>query len=176
MKFLSESRIDRMEEKSKKRTSNVLLLALCWLAYTCSYLGKLGYNANITQIESVYNVSHGTAGMVSTFFFFAYGIGQIINGIFCKKYNVRYVVFGGLLLSGLMNALVGLVDNFALVKYFWLINGGALSVLWPSLIRLLSETMEKEEMPRAVIAMGTTVATGTFFVYGLSALFVKFAT
>ena len=98
------------------------------------------------------------------------------NGIFCKKYNVRYVVFGGLLLSGLMNALVGLVDNFALVKYFWLINGGALSVLWPSLIRLLSETMEKEEMPRAVIAMGTTVATGTFFVYGLSALFVKFAT
>ena len=165
-----------MEEKSKKRTSNVLLLALCWLAYTCSYLGKLGYNANITQIESVYNVSHGTAGMVSTFFFFAYGIGQIINGIFCKKYNVRYVVFGGLLLSGLMNALVGLVDNFSLVKYFWLINGGSLSVLWPSLIRLLSETMEKEEMPRAVIAMGTTVATGTFFVYGLSALFVKFAT
>ena len=164
------------ETKKKNLTISALLIALCWLVYTCSYLGKLGYNANITQIESVFGVSHGTAGMVSTFFFFAYGIGQIVNGLLCKRYNIRYVVFGSLLVSGLMNALVGFADNFSLVKYFWLINGGALSVLWPSLIRLLSETMEKKDMPRAVIVMGTTVATGTFFVYGLSALFVKFFT
>ena len=166
-----------MQEKSKKNLTKVgILIALCWLVYTCSYLGKLGYNANITQIESVFGVSHATAGMVSTFFFFAYGVGQIVNGLLCKKYNIRYVVFGSLLISGLMNALVGLSNNFSLVKYFWLINGGALSVLWPSLIRLLSETMDEENMPRAVIVMGTTVATGTFFVYGLSALFVKFLT
>ena len=166
-----------MQEKSKKNLTKVgILIALCWLVYTCSYLGKLGYNANITQIESVFGVSHATAGMVSTFFFFAYGVGQIVNGLLCKKYNIRYVVFGSLLISGLMNALVGLSNNFSLVKYFWLINGGALSVLWPSLIRLLSETMDEENMPRAVIVMGTTVATGTFFVYGLSALFVKFFT
>ena len=166
-----------MQEGSKKNLTSVgILIALCWLVYTCSYLGKLGYNANITQIESVFGVSHATAGMVSTFFFFAYGIGQIVNGLLCKKYNIRYVVFGSLLISGLMNALVGLSNNFSLVKYFWLINGGALSVLWPSLIRLLSETMDEKNMPRAVIVMGTTVATGTFFVYGLSALFVKFLT
>ena len=166
-----------MQEKSKKNLTKVgILIALCWLVYTCSYLGKLGYNANITQIESVFGVSHATAGMVSTFFFFAYGIGQIVNGLLCKKYNIRYVVFGSLLISGLMNALVGISNNFSLVKYFWLINGGALSVLWPSLIRLLSETMDEKNMPRAVIVMGTTVATGTFFVYGLSALFVKFLT
>lgn len=164
------------EEKKKNLTTSALLIALCWLVYTCSYLGKLGYSANITQIESVFGVTHATAGMVSTFFFFAYGIGQIVNGLLCKKYNIRYVVFGCLLISGLMNALVGFADNFSIVKYLWLINGGALSVLWPSLIRLLSETMDKEEMPRAVIVMGTTVATGTFFVYGLSALFVKFFT
>jgi OPA family glycerol-3-phosphate transporter-like MFS transporter len=36
--------------------------------------------------------------------------------------------------------------------------------------------MDEKNMPRAVIVMGTTVATGTFFVYGLSALFVKFFT
>ena len=133
---------------------------------------KLGYNANITQIETEYSVPHSTAGMVSTFFFFAYGIGQIINGIFCKKYNVRLVVFGCLLVSGLMNLLVGISNNFAFIKYFWLINGAALSVLWPSLIRLLSETLDKAKIGRAVVVMGTTVATGTFFVYGLSALFV----
>lgn len=161
-----------MEKENKKLNTTTFLIALCWLVYTCSYLGKLGYNANIAKIETAYNVTHSTAGLVSTFFFFAYGIGQIFNGIFCKKYPIRYVVFGSLILSGLMNFFVAITDNFALIKYCWLVNGVALSVLWPSLIRFLSETLDKQHIGRAVLAMGTTVATGTFFVYGLSALFV----
>ena len=163
-----------MDGQGEKKAFNntALLIALCWIVYTCSYLGKLGYNANITQIEKAYSLSHATAGMVSTFFFFAYGIGQIVNGIFCKKYNVKWFVFGSLLISGLMNLLVGFSKDFTFIKYFWLINGAALSVLWPSLIRLLSETLDKAHIGRAVMVMGTTVATGTFFVYGLSALFV----
>ena len=161
-------------ERKKRFNNTRILVALCWLVYTCSYIGKLGYNANITQIESVYGISHSTAGLVSTFFFFAYGIGQIINGFFCKRYNLRLIVFCSLLISGLMNFLVGCLDNFSLVKYFWLINGAALSILWPSLIRLLSETLDKKDIAHAVVLMGTTIATGTFLVYGLSALFVAF--
>ena len=85
-----------MQGQNKKKALNktTLLIALCWIVYTCSYLGKLGYNANITQIETEYCISHSTAGMVSTFFFFAYGIGQIFNGIFCKRYPFRFFVFG----------------------------------------------------------------------------------
>jgi OPA family glycerol-3-phosphate transporter-like MFS transporter len=165
--------MEKMQKENKSGCkATTLLIILCWIVYTCSYLGKLGYNANITQIETVYNVSHSTAGMVSTFFFFAYGVGQIINGIFCKRYPLRFVVFGSLCVSGLMNLLVGISTNFALVKYYWLINGAALSVLWPSLIRLLSETLSKKDIGRAVVVMGTTVAIGTLMVYGLSALFV----
>ena len=163
-----------MSKTSQKKSFNTttLLIALCWIVYTCSYLGKLGYNANITQIETEYSISHSSAGMVSTFFFFAYGIGQVFNGIFCKRYNLRWIVFGSLLISGLMNLLVALINSFVYIKYFWLINGATLSVLWPSLIRLLSETLDRKDISRAVLAMGTTVAVGTFFVYGLSALFV----
>ena len=115
---------------------------------------------------------HADAGMVGTFFFFAYGIGQIVNGFLCKRYNIRYVVFGGLLVSGAMNFAVGFSTSFISLKYFWLLNGAALSVLWTSLIRLLSETLDQKQKTRAIIAMGTTVAAGTFLVYGLSALFV----
>lgn len=163
------------KKRGKTFNNTTLLIVLCWCVYTCSYLGKLGYSANITQMEEMYSVSHATAGTVSSFFFFAYGIGQIINGFFCKKYNIRLVVLCSLLISGLMNILVGISDSFTLVKYYWLINGAALSVIWPSLIRLLSETLDKDNIGRAVVAMGTTVAAGTFFVYGLSALFVAFA-
>lgn len=153
-------------------SSSTLLIVLCWIVYTCSYIGKVNYSANISQIELAYGVLHGEAGLVSTFFFFAYGAGQIFNGLFCKRYNVKYVVFGGLIVSATANLLLALNIPFSFLKYVWLLNGAALSVLWPSLIRLLSETLNEKEVPRAVVAMGTTVATGTFLVYGLSTIFV----
>ena len=150
------------------------VIILCWFVYTCSYIGKMGYSANIIQIEKTFDVSHATAGIVSTCFFFAYGAGQIINGIFCKKYNVKYVIFFSLLVSGVCNLLMGVLQTFIYQKYIWFINGATLSVLWPSLIRYLSERLKKEEMSSAVVAMGTTVAVGTATVYGLSALFAEF--
>ncbi len=157
---------------SKSRFSkSTLLLILCWVVYTCSYIGKLSYGANIKPIGDAFGVLNAETGLVSTFFFFAYGIGQIVNGILCKKYNVKYVVFTCLLVASSMNVLVGFCPNFALLKYFWLINGIVMSFLWPTLIRLLSETMKKDKIDRAIVVMGTTVATGTFLIYGISALF-----
>ena len=62
-----------------------MLILLCWITYTASYVGKLNYAANINLIMEYYSVSHAEAGLVSTTFFFSYGIGQVVNGIFCKK-------------------------------------------------------------------------------------------
>ena len=160
------------QNKIRMSKSATVLLLLCWLVYTCSYIGKLGYSANIVNIEEDFNVTHAMAGMASTFFFFAYGAGQIINGIFCKKYNLKHLVFCVLLISAACNLSVGIIRNFVVIRFLWLINGAALSVLWPSLIRLLSETLKADYSPKVVVVMGTTVAVGTFAVYGLSALFV----
>ena len=156
-------------QKIKRST---ILILLCWVAYTCSYVGKLGFSANIKSIENYFNVTHAQSGTVTSCFFFAYGIGQIVNGILCKRYNVRVVVALGLLLSGIMNLTVGIVKSFEIVKFLWLINGVALSFLWTSIIKTLSENLDKKEMGKAVVVIGTTVATGTFIVYGLSSLFV----
>ena len=161
-----------MHNKSKiKLSKSTLLIILCWLAYACSYIGKLSYNANINPIRALYGISYADAGTVSTFFFFVYGIGQVVNGIMCKRYNVKLVVFSSLIVASAMNFLMVSVGDFSIMKYLWLINGAAMSFLWTSLIRLLSETLPKKDIPTSVIAMGTTVATGTFIVYGLSAIF-----
>ena len=171
-KNLNENVTGGARKKIKMSPSAALLLVLCWLVYACSYIGKLGYSANIVNIESDFGVTHAMAGMASTFFFFAYGAGQIVNGVFCKKYNLKYLVFVVLFVSAACNLTVGLIKSFTVIRFLWLINGAALSVLWPSLIRLLSETLRAEYSPKVVVVMGTTVAAGTFAVYGLSALFV----
>ena len=150
------------------------LIFLCWLAYSTSYLGKVDYSANISLVIEHYGISHAEAGLVSTMFFFAYGAGQIVNAFLVKHYNLRYMVFGALLTSGAVNLAVGLSQSFEIVKYLWVINGIALSTLWPSLIRLLSESVPRREMSKATVAMGTTVAIGTFIIYGLSAIYATF--
>lgn len=156
----------------KRRMSGATALTLlCWLVYATSYIGKLSYSANIPSILLAFEVSRADAGLVSTFFFFAYGIGQVVNGICCKHYPLKYVLFASLLVGSGMNLLVGLVPSFAAFKFFWLLNGAAMSFLWTGLIRLLSETLHKRDIGRAVLLMGTTVATGTFIVYGMSSLF-----
>ena len=163
-----------MVKMKKEVKPSLVLIAICWLIYACSYIGKVNYAANINQVMFFYCVDHSTAGLASTLFFFAYGVGQVINGLFCKKYNIKWAVFLSLIISGSVNFIVAVSDNFAFVQYLWLLNGFSMSILWPCLIRTLSENLSKKDMSKASIIMGTTVATGTFLIYGLSALFVQF--
>lgn len=156
------------------KSQAILLIFLGWLVYTFSYLGKVNYSANITQIIDFYNVTKTQAGTVPTFFFFAYGIGQVFNGLFCKKYNIKWMVFLSLIVSAVINLVIAVSSNFAIMKWLWLVNGFALSVLWPTLIRLLSESLPKKSLGTSSVIMGTTVALGTLIIYGLSSVFAAF--
>ncbi|MBR5152466.1 MAG: MFS transporter [Clostridia bacterium] len=151
-----------------------VLIFLGWLVYTTSYLGKVNYSANITQIIDFYGVTKAQAGAVPTFFFFAYGVGQFFNGAFCKKYNIKWVIFGSMLVSGIINLVIGVSSDFAIVKWLWMVNGFVMSVLWPTLVRLLSESLPKKSLSTSSVTMGTTVATGTLVIYGLSSVYATF--
>ncbi len=154
---------------SKKKQN--LLIFLCWLVYTSAYLGRYSYNANKILIADFFSVTTAETGLVSSFFFFAYGAGQIINGILCKFYPKKYVLSGALIISSVINLVIAFDVPFAYYKYLWLLNGVFQSVLWTSLMLILSENLDKENLGKAVFLMGTTVAVGTFLVYGISALF-----
>ena len=158
---------------SKKKSGATFLIFLTWLVYASTYLGKVNYSANIVQIIDFYKITKAEAGIVPTFFFFSYGIGQVVNGLLCKKYNLKWMIFSGLLLSATINLIVAITPVFEIVKWLWLVNGFLLSILWPSLIRLLSESLPKKELGRSSVIMGTTVAIGTLIIYALSSLYVE---
>ena len=78
-------------KKLTDKKSN-LLIFICWAAYTAAYIGRLNYNASMVEILAQLNVTKESAGIVSSFFFFAYGAGQLVNGLLSKKYNTKYSV------------------------------------------------------------------------------------
>ena len=164
-------------QKKKGMSASMKLIMLCWLIYAFSYVGKVNYAASINQVMANFGVAKAEAGLVSSCFFFAYGIGQILNGILCKKYNLKLMISGSLLMSAVANVTVALlpVSAFGVVKIVWLINGISMSILWPSLIRLITETLPKSLMVKSTLIMGTTVATGTCVAYGTSAIIAVFS-
>lgn len=167
-----------MKQLSKRIGSNnsqaIFLIFLCWLTYTTSYLGKLNYSANITQIIDFYGINKTQAGTVPTFFFFAYGIGQVFNGVFCKRYNIKWIIFLSLIVSAGINLIIAVGLNFSIMKWLWLVNGFVLSILWPTMVRLLSESLPKKALGTSSVIMGTPVAIGTLLIYGLSSLYAAF--
>ncbi|MBE7049928.1 MAG: MFS transporter [Ruminococcaceae bacterium] len=160
--------------REKQSDTGGFLIFLCWLVYSVSYLGKVNYSANITQIIDFYGVTKAEAGIAPTLFFFAYGIGQVVNGLLCKKYNIKWMIFFGLSSSAVINFIIATTKSFTLIKWLWMINGFALSVLWPTLIRNISEKLPKKHLTKSSIAMGTTVATGTLVIYALSSVYAHF--
>ena len=151
-----------------------ILIFLCWAVYTVAYIGRYSYTANVVPIMKFYTINEYEFSLATTFFFFAYGAGQILNGIFCRRYNMKYMIAGALSVSAIINGLVFFGLPFEFIKYIWLINGLCQSVLWASLLRILSCYLDDNHMNKAVIIMSTPVAIGTLLVYGLSALFAHF--
>lgn len=155
----------------KKQESRIIFI--CWLAYTAAYVGRLNFSASNVAIIDALGATKPEVGLVSSFFFFAYGAGQLVNGILTKYYNAKYMVFGSLTVSAVINLLMPLCGDVSFMKYIWLVNGMAQSVLWSTLIQTLSDFVSDKKLPSAILAMSTTVAIGTLVAYGISAVFAK---
>lgn len=164
-----------METVSKidSRKENKIIF-ICWLAYTAAYVGRLNFNASIVAIVSDLGITKADAGLVSSFFFFAYGAGQLINGILSKKYNAKIMIFLSLIISAVMNVLMPICNDISIMKYIWMGNGIVQSVLWSTLIKTLSDFVSDKKLPKAILAMSTTVAVGTLIAYGISSVSVRF--
>ncbi len=162
-------------KKAEKQDKQNLLIFLCWFVYTISYMGRNSYSSNITRIETFFSIKHADSGLVSTCFFVAYGIGQVVNGFLCKKYPKKYIFPIVLFLAAILNFLIAAGVPFVLYKYIWLANGFIQSVLWSSLIMTLGDYLLRDNMPRAIFLMGTTAAVGTLLASGSSSLFSIFA-
>ena len=159
-----------MTHSLSNKKSN-LLIFLCWAAYTSAYVARLNYNASMVELLSQLSITKEAAGTVSSCFFFAYGAGQLVNGLLSKRYNTRFSVMIALAASSVINLSMTFCSGIDSMKYLWLLNGVFQSILWSSLIKTLSDNLSDSRLSRAVLVMSTTVASGTFTAYGLAALF-----
>lgn len=157
---------------NKSNNSAIKLIFICVLIYAISYVGRKAYDSNINEIMTFFGQEKSVVGLVGTFFFIAYAVGQVIHGLMCKYYNPRIIICVALFLTASINFIVALlpVNMFWVVKYLWLINGFSHATFWSVIILILSKYVANKYKRTSMVALLLPVPIGTFLAYGISAL------
>ncbi|HBI73348.1 MAG TPA: MFS transporter [Lachnospiraceae bacterium] len=145
------------------------LFLLCWMVYCVSYIGRLNYSSAMAQIISEHILTASQAGFISMAYFFAYGIGQMINGFLGDRINPRRMIFAGLLCSGLANVAMGISHSAVWMALSWGANGYFQAMIWAPIIRIFAEMLHGEDRVNCSVNIVSSQIIGTLLSYLLSA-------
>ena len=164
-----------MKKKLTDKRRGFFLFALCWLVYFTSYIGRLNYSSVMASMKEEGLLTLSQAGSISMIYFFAYGGGQLINGILGDKVKPQWMIFTGLFCSGIANLLMGVVKHYPLMLLLWGINGYTQAMIWPPIIRIFAELYTEEDKVKYSVDIVSSMAIGTLTSYLISACAMRFA-
>ncbi len=99
------------------------IVSVGWITYASYYLGRVNLSIAIPDLRESLNLSSQEVGLFGSGFFLAYAFGQLISGHLGDRISPRKLVFGGMLLSVVMNVLFGAIDLWAAMLAVWTLNG-----------------------------------------------------
>lgn len=170
-----DNAIDTAQRKRMLRLSAVLFAA-CWAVYCASYLGRINYSAALTAIVADGVFPKSQAGLIGTVYFFCYGTGQIISGIFGDRVSPYKMITAGLVFTSAANFLMpACSSSYILMSVVWGFNGLAQSMLWTPILFIISNVIPAEYRNRACLYIAASYPTGSFLSYIISTLCIRFA-
>lgn len=155
------------------KKSKLLIIAL-WLVYASSYFIRTCYAASIAAIVDEGIFTKGQVGLIGTAFFICYGVGQLISGLLGDKVNpFAMIIFGSA--SGAVSCFaMAFADSLILLLIIWAANGFFQSMLWSPILRIYSETVDKDLSKKAILHIALSLPFGTICAYLISTVIIKY--
>lgn len=163
------------ELSTSRRPSAKRLTLLCAAAYFFSYLTRLNYSAVMVEMVRAEGFSRVDASAALTGLFVTYGFGQLVSGYLGDHVKPNLMIFLGMLLCALMNVLIPFCPSTAWMTAVWSVNGFAQAMIWPPLVRIMSQRMTELEYKAAVVRVSWGSSLGTIAIYLLTPLLLKVA-
>lgn len=157
------------------RSWQIRIFCLCWLAYASVYFGRVNLSVALPALQAQFDYTKMQLGIVGTFFFWIYGIGQLVNGYVGDHISSRALVFTGLFVTGLVNLLFGLTKSLTAMILFWAVNGYFQSMLWGPIVRTLSNWYPLQVRSRTAISISTSMVGGYLLAWGMSGYILAIA-
>lgn len=150
-----------------QKYSNKAIVALCTVAYFASYFSRKTFAVVMVNMLDTGAVERDIAGMIGTALFIFYGVGQLISGYMGDRLSPKYLMFSGLMVSAVCNLLLPILPNQYLMIPVWAVNGFAQALLWPPIVRILSDNLSHEKYVTAnlIVTCGAHISTIVLYVY-----------
>ena len=151
-----------------QKTGWKTLTALCCLAYFASYLTRYDYAAVLVELVRDLHVPKTLASVAVTGSFITYGAGMLIWGAAADRICPQRLVALGLAGTAAINLAMGLLPNIYAMIAIWCFNGLFQAMLWPPLVRIVSENLPQERVAGAIALICGTAQAATVLVYLLT--------
>jgi sugar phosphate permease len=125
-------------EVNEQRKWQRRIFATLWITYACFYLGRLNFTVAIPGIMDEFGWTRGDLGAIGTALFWAYAIGQFINGQLGDRVGARILILVGISASALANLVFGFSHAMWLMIAIWAVNGYAQSMGWAPSVKTLA--------------------------------------
>ncbi len=127
-------------DKGYSRWRNQVFIVL-WITYGAFYLCRVNFSVAIPGIIKEFGYSKAQLGAVATGLFWAYAVGQFIHGQFAERFSSKHYLFVVILVSALLNLLIGPVAGLGLfiLGVVWALNGFFQAGGWANCIKTLSQ-------------------------------------
>ena len=137
-----------------------MIFIICYLAYTSIYVARLNLSMASPELMDTRILDTAQVGMLGSIFSVIYAFGRLINGGFSDRRPPWQMICSGLLLAGISNIAIGFFPPFAGILLLWGANAYAQSMLWSSVLCIVSSMYDPQTAKRKTSFMVTSVATG----------------
>lgn len=132
----------------------------CWLTYASFYLCRTNLSVALPAMSDELAWSKSQAGMIGSALFWAYAVGQFINGQLGDRAPARWFVGGGLLASVLLNLAFAGASSLPLMIVLWAANGYVQSMGWGPIVATLARWFGPARRGRLSALMGPSYVLG----------------
>ena len=137
-----------------------LIFFIVYLAYTSIYIARI--NLSIAGPELIKDGILNTVqvGTLGSIFSTIYACGRLFNGGLSDKTPPWIMLTTGLVLAGGANFAISFFPPFVAIFVLWLVNAYAQSMLWSSVLCVVSSIYDAEQAKKKTSLMVTSVAMG----------------
>lgn len=142
------------------KKDNSRIFFVCYLAYLFIYVARLNLSMAAPGLKDLQILSMEQIGLLGSVFSVVYACGRLLSGVLSDRIVPWKMISTGLLLCGISNLCFGMFPPYAGILLLWGINALAQSMLWGSILRILSAIYPEAVAKKRASYMATTVASG----------------
>ena len=137
-----------------------IIFLVVYLAYTSIYIARVNLSMAGPDLNELSVLNTVQLGLLGSVFSCVFGSGRLVNGALGDKTPPWIMLTVGLGVAGISNLLIGTLPPFIAIFMLWASNAYAQSMLWSSVLCVVSSMYSEADAKRKTSLMVTSVAMG----------------